>query len=334
MRLGETSSSPAKETTPAGLVIQEPGACEDQSFDCKYQVIDSRLDLEQLRERWYRDPWGRQDTQSVTKAVENHKNLEDALSDGRFSQLRASKVAYYMTQCKGQLRDWDFIVRTPSRRKNRVLQDESVITLTTTPLQGQLDRELDEDGEEEDIAEEDTDRDGSETASVAEFQHQRLQELKAAVSGRVCPTKAAKKPRSRKDELQRKKIRRNEALRCRGYASYTYEEYVKAARRFDMVYGSAESLYRLAEEKKATLRYQTQRVNDQPTTKIEIHGKLIDVEDPTFGMTQPSPEEALTPEERQARDDQYKQLWAQKQREDLTRSLEKQETMQGRGMFG
>jgi hypothetical protein len=60
-----------------------------------------------------------------------------------------------------------------------------------------------------------------------------------------------------------------------------------------------------------------------------IQGKRVYVEDPTFGITQPSAEEALAPEERRARDQQNKQLWADKQREVLIQSLEKQDVMQG-----
>ena len=51
-------------------------------------------------------------------------------------------------------------------------------------------------------------------------------------------------------------------------------------------------------------------MNHPPTTEMMIQGKRVDVEDPTFGITQPSVEEALTPEERRARDQQNK-LWAE-----------------------
>jgi hypothetical protein len=86
---------------------------------------------------------------------------------------------------------------------------------------------------------------------------------------------------------------------------------VQAARRYDIVYGSAEKLYRLAEER-ATRLLEERRANHPRTTEMMIQGKWVDVEDPTFGITQPSADEALTPEERRARDQQNK-LWAEKQ---------------------
>jgi hypothetical protein len=64
-----------------------------------------------------------------------------------------------------------------------------------------------------------------------------------------------------------------------------------------------------------------------------IQGKLVEVEDPTFGITQPSADQALTPAERRSRDHRDKNLRAEEQRETLIRSLEKQEIMQGMGSF-
>ena len=300
------------------VAAQSASTREDtQSQKRKYEVMDSRLDYEQVQKRWHRDPWGRQDTQSVAKRVENQRNLEEAMYNGGFSQVRASKIAHYMTRCDGQFQEWDFIVKTQPRLKNRITQKEDDVSSTTEIVQGQLDLAVDEDGEEGETNDEDSDRDGSEIPSVVEGGRRRLQELKASVGGGHSPAKAARKPRSYKDERQRRKDRKSEAARIKEYASYTYDDYVQAARRYDIVYGSAEKLYQLAEDKKAALLVQAQRMYKQPTTEMIVQGKFVDVEDPTFGITQPSAEEALTQEERRARDQSNKQLWAERQRETL-----------------
>ena len=297
----------------------------------KFQAIDFESEQDQMEERWYRDPFGRENKQSVTKAIENQRNLEEAMYNEGFSQARASKIAFYMTRCKGQFQEWDSIVKKRPRLKQRAIQDESLVTSKAEPVPSSLQNALDEDGEEEESGEEDSDEAGSRTASVVEGGRQRLQELKDLATNKLSPAEAITKPRPHKDEIQGRKDRKNEVQRIKEYAAYTYEDYVQAARRYDIVYGSAEKLYRLAEER-ATHLLEERRVNHPPAIEMMIQGKWVDVEDPTFGITQPSAEEALAPEERRARDKQYKQLWAEKQREILIQNLERQEVMQGRNM--
>ena len=82
---------------------------------------------------------------------------------------------------------------------------------------------------------------------MVEGGRQRLQELKDFATDKVSPAKATTKPRSCKDGIQRRKGGRKEVRRIKEYATYTYEDYVQAARRYDIVYGSAEKLYLLAE---------------------------------------------------------------------------------------
>ena len=327
------SSLPASDTTPVDEVLQDLKARKDAlSHERQCDVINANLDDEQVQERWYRDPWGRQDTQSVTRAIENQRNLEEAMYNEGFSLARASKIAYYLARCEGQFQEWDFIVKKQPRLKNRVAQEDDATNATSTILRGQLNRGLDEDAMEA-LAEEHSDIDGSETTLMAEVGRHRSSELKSAVSAGASPLKVARKPRSQKDERRRRRYRKSEALRVKEYASYTYEDYVQAARRFDIVYGSAEKLYRLAEEKKVTREYKAQQKTNQPWTEMKIQGKLVEVEDPTFGITQPSAEEALTPAERKARDHEQKQLSAKKKNEALARSLEKLEILQGKGML-
>jgi len=297
----------------------------------KFQVADFESEQEQMQERWHRDPFGRENKQSVTKAIENRRNLEDAMYNEGFSQARASKIAFYMTRCEGQFQEWDSIVKTRPQLRQRTIQDEGFVASMTEPAPGGLRNALDDDDEEEGIGEEDSDEAGSRITPEVEGGRQRLKELKAFATDKLSPAKATTKPRSRKDEIQRRKDRKNEVRRIKEYATYTYDDYVQAARRYDIVYGSAEKLYRLAEER-ATRLLEERRVNHPPTTEMMIQGKLVDVEDPTFGITQPSAEEALAPEERRARDKLYKQLWAEKQREILIQNLERQEAMQGRNM--
>jgi hypothetical protein len=290
----------------------------------KFQATNFESEQDQMEERWYRDPFGRENKQSVTKAIENRRNLEEAMYNEGFSQVRASKIAFYMTRCKGQFQEWGSIVKEKPRLKQQTIQDESFVTSKTEPVPGSLQNALDEDGEEEESGEEDSDEAGSRAASVVEGGRQRLQELKDFATNKLSPAEATTKPRSRKDEIQRRKDRKNEVQRIKEYAAYTYEDYVQAARRYDIVYGSAEKLYRLAEER--ATRLEERRVNHPPTTEMMIQGKWVDVEDPTFGITQPSAKEALTPEERRVRDQQNK-LRAEKQREIPVRNLEKQDAM-------
>jgi hypothetical protein len=287
----------------------------------KFQATDCESEQDQMEERWHRDPFGRENKQSVTKAIENRRNLEEAMHNEGFSQVRASKIAFYMTRCKGQFQEWDSIVKKKPRPKQRAIQDESLVTSKTEPVPGSLQNALDEDGEEEEGGEEDSDEAGSRAASVVEGGRQRLQELKDFATNKLSPAEATTKPRPRKGEIQRRKDRKNEVQRIKEYATYTYEDYVQAARRYDIVYGSAEKLYQLAEER-GTRLLEERRMNHPPAIEMMIQGKWVDVEDPTFGITQPSAEEALTPEERRARDQQNK-LWAKKQRETLVRNLEK-----------
>ena len=330
---GKLSSPPDSDTISVDEVLQNSKGPKDaQSHECQCDVIDASADDEQVRERWYRDPWGRQNTQSVTKAIDNQRNLEEAMYSRGFSRARASKAAYYLARCEGQFQEWDFIVKKQPRLKNRVPQEDDVSYSTSKILQGQLGYGPDENAEEA-LTEKDSDIDGNETMSMAEVGRRRSSEPKSAVSVGASPLKAARKPRSQKDERQRKRDRKSEALRFKEYACYRYEDYAQAARRFDIIYGSADELYRLAEEKEATREYEAQQKKNQPWTEMEIQGKLVEVEDPTFGITQPSVEEALTPEERKARDHEQKQLWAKKKNETLARSLEKLEMLQGNGMF-
>ena len=277
----------------------------------KSQATDFESEQDQMEERWHRDPFGRENKQSVTKVVENRRNLEEAMYNEGFSQVRASKIAFYMTRCEGQFQEWDSIVKKKPRLKQRTIQDESFAASKPEPVPGSLPNALDEDGEEEDNGEEDSDEAGSRAASAIEGGRQRLQELKDFATKKPSPAKATTEPRSRKDEIQRHKDRRNEVRRIKEYTTYTYEDYVQAARRYDIVYGSAEKLYRLAEGR-ATRLLEERRANHPRTTEMMIQGKWVDVEDPTFGITQPSADEALTPEERRARDQQNK-LWAEKQ---------------------
>ena len=313
---GESSSTPIAENasldpTPVPKVALRQKA---QGQKRKFQATDFESEQDQMEERWHRDPFGRENKQSVTKAIENRRNLEEAMYNEGFSQARASKIAFYMTRCEGQFQEWDSIVKKKPRLKQQTIQDESFATSKTEPVPGSLQNTLDEDGEEEENSEEDSDEAGSRATSAVEGGRQRLQELKDFATNKLGPANATTKPRSRKDEIQRRKDRKNEGQRIKEYATYTYEDYVQAARRYDIVYGNAEKLYRLAEER-ATRLLEERWVNHPPTTEMMIQRKWVDVEDPTFGITQPSADEALAPEERRARDQQNKQLWVEKQKE-------------------
>jgi hypothetical protein len=330
---GESSSTPTSKKASLDPTPTPKTALHQnlQGQKRKFQAADFESDQEQMQERWHRDPFGRENKQSVTKAIENRRNLEEAMYNEGFSQARASKIAFYMTRCEGQFQEWDSIVKKKPLLRQRTIQDESFVTSTTAPVPGNLPNALGEDGEEEEIDEEDSEEAGSRVTPAVEGGRQRLKELKAFATDELSPAKATTKPQSRKDEIQRRKDRKNEVQRIKEYATYTYDDYVQAARRYDIVYGSAEKLYRLAEER-ATRLLEERRVNHSPTTEMMIQGKRVDVEDPTFGITQPSAEETLAPEERRARDRQNKQLWAEKQREIMIQNLEKQEVMQGKNM--
>jgi hypothetical protein len=285
----------------------------------RFQATDFESEQDQMQERWYRDPFGRENKQSVSKAIENQRNLEEALSDEGFSRLRAAKIASYMTLCEGKFQEWESIVKERPRLKRRTTQSKSCVTSKTEPLPSSLRNALDKDGEEEESGREDSDKVKNRAPSAVEGGRQRLQEPKDFATNKLGPPKAATRARSNQHERQRRKFRKDEVQRIREYATYTYEDYVQAARRYDIVYGSAEKLYRRAEERATRLR-ERQR-NPPPTTEMMIQGKLVDVEDPIFGITQPSAEEALAPEERRARDQQNKQLWAEKQKGALIRNL-------------
>jgi hypothetical protein len=333
-RAHETSATSTEGTASIDRIsVQKAESCRDaQDQKRKYQSTGFESDHGQVQERWHRDPFGRENKQSVTKAVENQRNLEEAMYNEGFSQVRASKIAYYMTRCEGQFQEWDLIVKKQPRLKNQITKGDDTADLTTKFLEGQLDCALDEDGEEDEINNDDSDRDGSDATSVIGGGSQRLRELKGTVSGRVSLANATSRPRSQKDERRRRRDRKLEALRIKEYAKYTYDDYVQAARRYDIVYGSAEKLYHLAEDQKARRLIQSQTANNQPTTEMMIDGHLVDVEDPTFGLTQPPVEEALTQEERRASDIQNNQLWTEKQREILIRSLERTDVLESNSM--
>jgi hypothetical protein len=296
-------------------------------------VAEFESDYDQVQERWHRDPFRRDNNQSVTKAVQNRKNLEEALYNEGFSQARAAKIAYYMTRCEGQFREWDFIVKKQPRLTNQSFQEESILDSTTETVQTLLGRALNDNSEEDEVEDEGSDGDANEATSSVEEGLQRLRDFQATVTGKVSPAKGITRSRSKKDERQRRRERKANALRMKEYASYTYDDYVQAARRYDIVYGSAEKLYQLAEDHKASRLIHAQRLKNQPTTEMIINGHRVDVEDPTFGLTQPSAEDALTQEEREARNLQNKQLWAEKQRDDLIQSFERQNMLQNTSMI-
>jgi len=168
---------------------------------------------------------------------------------------------------------------------------------------------------------------------MAEEGRQKSRKSKSAVNVKVSPTKPAGHRSQQGERRRKRKERKDKALRSKEYASYSYDDYVQAARRFDIVYGSADRLYELAQEKKDSLRHRLQRMKNPSNTEMMLQGKLAEVEDPTFGITRPSADQALTPAERRSRDHQEKTLRAEEQRETLIRSLEKQEIMQGMGSF-
>src|SRR5271156_5213882 len=148
---GESSSTPTAENasldpapTPKTALHQKP-----QGQKRKFQAADFESEQDQMEERWYRDPFGRENKQSVTKAIENRRNLEEAMYNEGFSQVRASKIAFYMTWCKGQFQEWDSIVKKKPRPKQRTIQDESFVTSKPEPVPDSLQNALDEDGEEE-----------------------------------------------------------------------------------------------------------------------------------------------------------------------------------------
>src|ERR1700722_4011231 len=115
--------------TPKTPLHQKP-----QGQKRKFHVADFGSDQEQLQERWHRDPFGRGNKQSVTKAIENRRNLEEAMYNEGFSQVRASKIAFYMTRCEGQFQEWDSIVKKKPRLRQRTIQDESFVTSVTEPV--------------------------------------------------------------------------------------------------------------------------------------------------------------------------------------------------------
>ena len=114
----------------------------------RFQATDFESEQDQMEERWHRDPFGRENKQSVTKAIENQRNLEEAMYNEGFSQARASKIAFYMTRCEGQFQEWDCIVKKKPRPKQRAIQEESFVPSKTEPVPGSLQNALDEDGEE------------------------------------------------------------------------------------------------------------------------------------------------------------------------------------------
>jgi hypothetical protein len=291
------------------------------------RVVDFESDYDQMQERWHRDPFGRDNNQPVTKAVENQKNLERALFNEGFSQVRAAKIAFYMTRCEGQFQEWDIIVKKQPRLSKKTFEEAIILDLTTKAVECQLGRALDDDVEEDEIEDEDFDGDEDEATSVVGGGRQRLRELPTRVIGGVGLPKRIRKSRSKRDERQRRRDRKANTLRIKEYANYTPDDYVRAARRYDIVYGSAENLYQLAEDHKASRLIQAQGVKNQQTVEMMIDGYLVDVEDPTFGLTQPSAEEALTREERKVRDLKNKRLWAEMQRDALIRSLERQDIL-------
>jgi hypothetical protein len=331
MKLAHGSHEISAASTDGTASIRQISVQNARGQMYKYQVAGFESDHDQVQERWHRDPFGRENKQSVTKAVENRRNLEEAMYNEGFSHVRASKIAYYMTRCEGQFQEWDAVVKKQPHLKNQISKAEDIADLTTEIVQSQLNCAPDEDGKEDKVQGVDWDRDGSDVIPTVGG-YQRLRELKGMFSGRISPSNTARRPRSQKDERRKRRDRKVEALRIKEYVKYTYEDYVQAARRYDIVYGSAEKLYHLAEDQKAMRLIQTQLANNEPTTEMMMDGHLVDVEDPTFGLTQPSVEEALTKEERRVRDLQNKQLWTEKQKEILIRSLERRDILQSSSM--
>ena len=74
----------------------------------------------------------------------------------------------------------------------------------------------------------------------------------------------------------------------RKYDDYTAEDYARAIRRFDIVYGSAERLYQMAAEQKEIERAMEEPQEFTMTTLMNIAGKDVEVEDPTLGLTAPA----------------------------------------------
>jgi hypothetical protein len=298
-------------------------------------VASFESDYDEVQERWHRDPFGRDNNQSVTKAVENQKNLEEALSNQGFSRGRAAKIAFYMTRCEGQFQEWDLIMKKQGRVSNPGLREESMVGLATESVQGRLGRAVGDDGDQDESGDEDSDRDTNEASSMVGRGGARLLQDSPGVGvgpGGIRPAKRIRKSRTKKDERQRRREQKAKIQRIKEYASYTREDYVRAARRYDMVYGSAENLYQLAEDGKASRLIQAQRVRNQPTTVMMINGHLVDVEDATLGLTRPRAEEALTAKERKARDLEHKQLWADKQRDALIQRFQSKDTILGPSM--
>jgi hypothetical protein len=129
-------------------------------------VAGFESDDDQVQERWHRDRFGRDNNQSMTKAVENQKNLEEALLKQGFSQVRAAKIAFYMTWCDGQFQECDLIVKKLPRPSNPALQEEIILGLATETVQGPLGRAIGDDGDQDETGDKDSDGDENEAPSI------------------------------------------------------------------------------------------------------------------------------------------------------------------------
>lgn len=177
-----------------------------------------------------------------------------------------------------------------------------------------------EDGNEE-IEDSDVDRDDNGATENDDGEQARQQEPQGDTTSKENVATAPRKWVSKKERRARKIQRRQSAV-IKEYKEYTQYDYEQAARRFDMVYGSAEMLYQLAKESKASRVARARELATLPTVSVEAGGKLLVVEDPTFGLYVPPPDETMTRDERRARDENSKKRWLERERERRITSLQ------------
>jgi len=255
--------------------------------------------------QWYQDPYNRDEGFTFTRKVEGGRVLMEQMSARGWSSVRNRPLARWMTMSKGIHTDYRSKIRQRPRRHRQEAPDETPIGETpigeTLILQTVVETALDGDVVDDNPGDGDVDEmgeverrilDGMEIYGQIDFEDksvtetlQSTQRTSPSVQKRLRPARPANK------------VPPKDTRKIKEYFEYTANDLCQAARRFDLIYGSKENLYELAEQKKREKIWRAR------------------IEEPFPKYTKPSPEEKLTPEERRTREEETRKEWAKREKE-------------------
>ena len=259
------------------------------------EAFESELD--QIQQRWYRDPYCRQDSQDVAPKMQMRNNLERAMCDRGFSHVRVQTVLNWALKCDGKFRTFESRTRRLNPKLRKVVSENEATASVLSDRRTQTRKDELQDG--------DRTSEYDDGEKMGEQEREILEELEAVV-GKDAIIDSTDGGIMESSIVGKGKANKVVSVDVRAYTDYSSADYHRASRRFDVIYGGKEELYRLAEETKLALGRREQQQKVLPTTEIVIDGQVVEVEDPTFGLCVPKPNDSLDPEERRVRDQENK----------------------------